>query len=239
MPEPERSHRDVVVALSAKICSFAVAVGLQGPVAVEVVGGDVEQHRGLGRELEGVLQLERGRLAHDRRRRARPCRRASSSAVPTLPATATGRPASRWMCPISSTVVVLPFVPGHGDELVAAASATPAPARPAPACPRARAAAITGASRGHARALDHRARAAQQRQAVARRCAPRRPRRPQRAPRRGRAGVHADHLARPAPQRERRRHPRAGQADHQIGPGGSGRPRSHSERTSEWCRLFW
>ncbi len=33
------------------------------------------------------------------------------AAVPTLPATATGRLASRWMCPISSVVVVLPFVP--------------------------------------------------------------------------------------------------------------------------------
>ena len=34
-----------------------------------------------------------------------------ASAVPTLPATATGRPASRWTWPISSTVVVLPLEP--------------------------------------------------------------------------------------------------------------------------------
>ena len=33
------------------------------------------------------------------------------AAVPTLPATATGSPASRWTCPIHSVVVVLPFVP--------------------------------------------------------------------------------------------------------------------------------
>ena len=33
------------------------------------------------------------------------------AAVPTLPATATGRPASRWMWPIHSVVVVLPLVP--------------------------------------------------------------------------------------------------------------------------------
>ena len=33
------------------------------------------------------------------------------SAVPTFPATTTGSPAARWMCPISSTVVVLPLEP--------------------------------------------------------------------------------------------------------------------------------
>jgi hypothetical protein len=34
-----------------------------------------------------------------------------ASGVPTLPATATARPALRWRWPISSVVVVLPLVP--------------------------------------------------------------------------------------------------------------------------------
>ena len=69
------------------------------------------------------------------------------SAVPTLPATATGRPASRWMCPIHSTVVVLPLVPvtamnSLGSRRHASSSS------PSTGSPRARAAAITGACAG-------------------------------------------------------------------------------------------
>ena len=67
----------------AKIAQLGRTVGLDRPVAVEVVGGDVQQHRRLGREARGVLELEGGGLADDRRapldarRRAswRPCRR--------------------------------------------------------------------------------------------------------------------------------------------------------------------
>ena len=69
------------------------------------------------------------------------------AAVPTLPATATGKPASRWMCPISSTVVVLPFVPvtatNSFGSIRHASSSSPSTGRP-----RSRAAAITGACAG-------------------------------------------------------------------------------------------
>ena len=109
--ELEWRHGDVVVALTREDAQLRPHVGRERAVAVEVVGRDVQQHRRLGRERERVLELERGRLAHDRRPSGRATRRASSRPSPTLPATATGRPASRWMCPISSTVVVLPFVP--------------------------------------------------------------------------------------------------------------------------------
>ncbi len=62
----QREHRDVPVRpWSAKTRSLASTVGGQRAVAVEVVGGDVEQHRRLGRERERVLQLEGGGLADD------------------------------------------------------------------------------------------------------------------------------------------------------------------------------
>ena len=48
-----------------------------------------------------TIVVVRGQRAHERARRR----------VPTLPATATGSPASRWMWPIHSVVVVLPLVP--------------------------------------------------------------------------------------------------------------------------------
>ena len=65
-----------------------------------------------GANASRVLELERRRLADDDRRRRRavagerasaPCRRCRRPS--------TGSPASRWMCPISSTVVVLPLEP--------------------------------------------------------------------------------------------------------------------------------
>src|SRR5690349_18772043 len=56
------------------------------------------------------------------------------SAVPTLPATATGSAASRWMWPIHSVVVVLPLVPVTAMNSFAmslhASSSSPTTARP-------------------------------------------------------------------------------------------------------------
>ena len=69
------------------------------------------------------------------------------SAVPTLPATATGRPASRWMWPMSSVVVVLPLVPVTAMNSLGIsrhASST----SPSTGSPRSRAAAMTGACAG-------------------------------------------------------------------------------------------
>src|SRR3984893_16358783 len=66
------------------------------------------------------------------------------AAVPTLPATATGRPASRWMCPISSTVVVLPFVPVTAMNSFAS-NRHPSSSSPSTGRARSCAAAITGA----------------------------------------------------------------------------------------------
>src|SRR3954452_1547721 len=69
------------------------------------------------------------------------------SAVPTLPATATGRPASRWMWPMSSVVVVLLLVPVTAMNSLGMsrhASST----SPSTGSPRSRAAATTGASAG-------------------------------------------------------------------------------------------
>src|SRR3954454_251375 len=69
------------------------------------------------------------------------------SAVPTLPATVTGMPASRWMWPMSSAVVVLPFVPVTATNsfgISRHANST----SPSTGMPRARASAMTGASAG-------------------------------------------------------------------------------------------
>ena len=64
-PEPERRDRDGLVRLAGEDLELGGAVGLEGAVAVEVVLGEVEQHRRLGRERLGVLELERGRLGDD------------------------------------------------------------------------------------------------------------------------------------------------------------------------------
>ena len=75
--------------------------------------------------------------------------------MPTLPATATGSPASRWMWPIHSVVVVLPLVPvtamnsfGSSRQASSSSPSTGMPARRAPRPPRARL--------RHAGALDER-----------------------------------------------------------------------------------
>ena len=54
---------DVVVALVGEDPQLRRQVGLEVVVAVEVVGGEVEEDRALGREVAGVLELEAGGLA--------------------------------------------------------------------------------------------------------------------------------------------------------------------------------
>jgi hypothetical protein len=70
-----------------------------------------------------------------------------ASGVPTFPATTTGRPASRWMWPISSVVVVFPLVPVTAMKSLGI-SRQASSSSPITASPRSRAAATTGASRG-------------------------------------------------------------------------------------------
>ncbi len=87
------------------------AVGLERAVPGEVVGRQVQDHarprartrprRAAGSELASQTTVA-------------PAGRPSTSAVtgvPTLPASATSRPAARQIAPSSSTVVVFPFVP--------------------------------------------------------------------------------------------------------------------------------
>ena len=62
-----RQDRDVAGTLVGEYPQLRVAVGLEGAVAVDVVRLDVQQHRALGRERNGVLELEARRLAHDDR----------------------------------------------------------------------------------------------------------------------------------------------------------------------------
>ncbi len=70
-----------------------------------------------------------------------------ASGVPTFPATSAGTPASSWIAPSSTTVVVLPFVPVTATNSFGrrrqASSSSPTTSRP-----RSRAATITGASFG-------------------------------------------------------------------------------------------
>ena len=154
---------------------------------------EVQQHRALGGERRGVLELE----ARAPRRRstaaASTAPTSEASGVPTLPATATGRPASRWIAPSSSVVVVLPLVPVTATNAVRAAAARPARARRSP---RSRA---RSAQRDHRRLLRARrgssprsAHAVEQVDAVA---CPGAPRRPSSSALRRPPESHADHLA--------------------------------------------
>ena len=76
----------------------------------------VEQDGDLRREGHGVLELEATSLADDRRLAAASRRPARLTAVPTLPATATGSPASRWIVAEQLGRRRLAVRPGDGDE---------------------------------------------------------------------------------------------------------------------------
>ena len=66
---PRRGRRATTATSSGRLvgedAQLGRHVGLVGPVAVDVVGGEVEQHRALGREGLGVLELEGRALAGD------------------------------------------------------------------------------------------------------------------------------------------------------------------------------
>ena len=85
-----RRDRDVVVALPGEHLQLGRDVVVHVPWRSSVVGLEVQQHRRLGRERLGVLELERRRLADDDGRRGPGRPTSELTAVPTLPATATG-----------------------------------------------------------------------------------------------------------------------------------------------------
>ena len=154
MPRPSGATATASLAWRAKISQLGVAVGLERAVAVEVVLGEVEQHRRLGRER---VACPRAGTTTPRRRRSAPgatSPASEASAVPTLPATATGSPASRWMWPISSTVVVLPLEPVTAIELVRQQPPGELELAERRAIPRSRAARDHRRLLRHARALD-------------------------------------------------------------------------------------
>ena len=139
----------------------------------------------------------------------------SLSARPTLPATSTSRPCSRSIAPISSVVVVLPFVPvtptiGFGS--IRAASSTSLHT----GTPAARAAATGGALDGHSRALDHGGHALQRQRFISQQDFDTRGAKPRRVDVRGTVGGD-DLCARPHSQdRLARGHARAAQPDDQV-----------------------
>src|SRR4051812_26999536 len=61
-PQAPGRDRDVVVALPGEGLELGGQVGVERAVAIEVVGRDVQEHRALGRERDGVLELERRQL---------------------------------------------------------------------------------------------------------------------------------------------------------------------------------
>ena len=71
IPSRPSPARDDLRARALEDAQLRVAVGLERPVPVEVVGLEVEQHRDVAGELVHVLELERRELADDPLRRAR------------------------------------------------------------------------------------------------------------------------------------------------------------------------
>jgi hypothetical protein len=66
-PRRGRPDRHVVLGLVGEDPQLGLAVGLERPVPVEVVLLEVQEDGAIGRELVGVLELERRALADDRR----------------------------------------------------------------------------------------------------------------------------------------------------------------------------
>ena len=138
------------------------------------------------------------------------------SGVPTLPATATGRPAARQIAPSSSAVVVLPFVPVTATKRTGS-SRQASSSSPSTGSPTLARRADHGRLVRDARALDDAAHALEQLDPVALEDG---------LDARGRLGaaaVHAQHL--PVRQQHAgRRGARARQPNDQIRPLGEGRP---------------
>ena len=229
-----RRHGDRAGRLAGEDLELGGAVGVERPVAVEMVLGEVEQHAGVGREALGVLELERGRLADDRRRP--PAARVPASvesAVPTLPTTSAARPAVRCRWPISSTVVVLPFEPVTAI-ISFGTSRQPISSSPTTGKPGLARRDHDRRLRRHAGALDHRAGGREQLDPE-RAGMDRDPGRLELRPPlvRHRPRVAAGDRRAAAAQRERHRDAGAGEPHDQVGTGWERRPREHARIVSE------
>ena len=107
----DAQHGGVARALALEHAQLGRRVGLERPVAVEVVGRHVEQHGDVGAEALDAFELKARELAHDRPPGLDACPANDDSAVPTLPAPTLGTPPASSMAAVSSVVVVLPLVP--------------------------------------------------------------------------------------------------------------------------------
>ena len=146
------------------------------------------------------------------------------SGVPTFPASATGRSASRQIAPSSSVVVVLPFVPVTATKRFGS-SRQASSSSPSTGSPRSRAADDHGRLVRHARALHHAGHAVEQLHPVDAEM------RLEVAGHVRAAGVGADHLA-VRREHPRRRDPGAREPDDQVRPVGEGRP--HEPGIDAW-----
>ena len=201
-----------------------------------MVGAEVEQHRGLRRELDRVLELKRRGLADDgRRRRHAGHERAERGAdVPGHGNRQSGLPVH---VPDPLHRRRLAVRPGDGDELVG--QQPPGELELAHHRRAARAGrGDKGSGGGHARALDHR-RARPSRRGHRCQCASRYPRLQARHVRM--AGVDGDDLLPAGRERQRRRHARAGETEHEMGhrAGRAAALSSASAGPQCSCRLFW
>ena len=227
-PRPSGATATASLGWRAKTSQLGGAVGVEGAVAVQVVLGEVEQHGGLGRERlacprAGTSDASATIVVAGRER----ARAATVSAVPTLPATFTGSPASRCRWPISSTVVVLPLEPVTAMNSCSPSSRQPVSYSPSTGIPRSRAAATTGASFGTPGLLITLPAPREQLDAVGAARARSTPaaRRRSAASSRHRARVDAGHLRAALAQRQRRGHARAGEADDEVRAGRERRAR--------------
>ncbi len=165
--EAGRRDRDVVVALPGEHAQLRGEVVLERPVAIEVIGLRVEQHGALGREVDRVLELKRAGLAHDDGlRREAPGDSEARQRRPDVPGDLVGQPGLAVDVAEQLDRRRLAVGPRDGDELVPAQQppaeleltedrqAPPTRSRDDRRLPR------------HARRLDDRAGAVQQRDAV-------------------------------------------------------------------------
>ena len=243
MPEADRRHRDVVVALVGEDAQLGRYVILVAGVAVEVIGREVEQRRGLGRERGGVLELKRRGLADDRRlgRQLSDQRGGRGPDVaghghrqPGL-AVDVGDPLGRRRLAVG---------PGHADELVLEQAPGELELAQDGNATTSRDDDRRG-SLGHSGALDERSGPAGGGNRIGRGIEEhfdaglRKPLRGDRQRRRrGRARVGADHLLTAGGEHERGGDPRTGQTDHEIRAARQRRARLHGRRPGSGGRGF-
>ncbi len=195
---------------------------------VEVIGGEVQQHRRLGRERERVLELERGDLADDRCARRR--RRVRSLCEPAQREPDVSRDPNRE---VRLAVKMadqlhggrLAVRPRHGDDLV-----RDHPPRELELAEDRQATLACGSHerciRRHSGALDERPRTLEHVRAFVAQMHPHACARERVGPG-GTAGVNAEDLLVARTERERRGRPGAGEPDHHIRPVGKSRTRLH------------